>query len=87
MRSVPLFAVVMVLPLVAVAGGSGVLGSGTMDAPEGLPGWLIALIGGTGLSTAASMLSAFFPSTNKVMKVVDWVAFNWLRARNDPNEN
>ena len=86
MRGVLIVAVMVGLPLVALAQG-GMLGSGTMDAPEGLPGWLIALIGGTGLSTFCSMLSAFFPSTNKIMKYVDWIAFNWLRARNDPNEN
>ena len=86
MRVVLLFAVMMVLPLVAVA-QPGMLGTGTMEAPDGIPNWLLAVVGGTGLSTAASLLSAFVPSSNKFMKWVDWIAFNWLRARNDPKEN
>ena len=32
----------------------------------------------------AAGLSAAFPSTNKVMKVIDIFAINWGKARNDP---
>lgn len=34
---------------------------------------------------AASALTAVFPSTNKVMRMIDMLAFAWGKARNDPN--
>lgn len=33
---------------------------------------------------AASAISAFVPSVGKVMRVVDLLALNWGKARNDP---
>ncbi len=36
------------------------------------------------LVAACAGLAAFFPSTNKVMVIVDAFAFNWNKARNDP---
>lgn len=33
---------------------------------------------------AASALTAAFPSTNKVMRLIDVFAFAWGKARNDP---
>ena len=32
----------------------------------------------------ASAISAFVPSTNKVMAIIDALALNWGKARNDP---
>lgn len=32
----------------------------------------------------ASAVSTMVPSTNKVMKVIDAIALNWGKARNDP---
>jgi hypothetical protein len=32
----------------------------------------------------ASAISAVVPSTNKVMAVIDLIALNWNKARNDP---
>ena len=32
----------------------------------------------------ASAISAFVPSTNKVMQIIDLIALNWGKARNDP---
>lgn len=43
-----------------------------------------AIIGG--LIAVASALSAVFPSVGKVMKIVDMVALNIGKARNDPKE-
>lgn len=40
----------------------------------------------TGLVAACSAISAFVPSIGKAMKVVDFLALNWMKARNDPNE-
>lgn len=33
---------------------------------------------------AASALTAIFPSTNKIMLIIDKFAFAWGKARNDP---
>lgn len=41
--------------------------------------WLPRLVMG------CAALTAFFPSTNKVMKIIDLFAFSWGKARNDPN--
>ncbi len=38
----------------------------------------------TGLVTVASAVSALVPSVGKAMKVVDFFALNWMKARNDP---
>jgi hypothetical protein len=32
----------------------------------------------------ASAISAFVPSGNKIMQVIDLIALNWNKARNDP---
>lgn len=40
---------------------------------------LLGFVGG------ASVVSAFVSSDRPWMKLVDAVAFNWLRARNDPH--
>lgn len=37
-----------------------------------------------GLVAACSALSALVPSGGKWMKVVDFCAINWMKARNDP---
>jgi hypothetical protein len=36
------------------------------------------------LIAVASAVSAFVPSTNKVMQIIDLIAINWGKARNDP---
>lgn len=37
----------------------------------------------TAVVAACSAISAIAPSTNKLMKLIDLVAFNWGKARND----
>ena len=39
----------------------------------------------TGLVAVASAISAAVPSVGKVMKVIDFIALNWGKARNDPD--
>jgi len=46
-------------------------------------GWVISALGVVG---SASVVSAFVSSERWWMKLVDALAFNWLKARNDPAE-
>lgn len=40
----------------------------------------------TAAIAVCSALSAIFPSVGKVMKVIDFIALNWGKARNDPRD-
>jgi len=53
-----------------------------VDAADQLVGWLIR--GVPLLVMLCSAIASFVPSTNKLMKVVDAFAFNWHKARNNP---
>lgn len=71
--------VVLFLPLLALAQG---------DAPvPSEPAWvdvLLKILTVAGPIGIASLISAFVPSGSWVMKIIDVLAANWFKARNDP---
>ena len=83
---------ILLLPVLVWAQGvtvdSAALGQAAIPAANGvsgvLPMWAEILIGLLGSSVGASLLSANVRSRSGWMKVVDALAFNILKARNDP---
>jgi hypothetical protein len=72
--------VVVFLPVLAVAQDATPL-------VEPDPPWLGLLTVVLGAISGSSLLSALVKSNNIIMKVIDIIALNFLRARNDPAVN
>ena len=75
-------------PLEDLVNTTAAVGDVVVPAPEGdaagtveklLTTWLPRLV------MACGALAAFIPSTGKFMRIVDVFAFNWNKARSDPN--
>lgn len=72
-----LFVVLFLMPLAALAQ----LTVPEAPAPGDSPIWGYVVLA---IPAVASAVSAFVPSSGPIMRIVDFLAFNWLRARNDP---
>lgn len=70
----------LVFPAVGFAQDEGLVSTSVWTTIVGILIPLLAVAGGS------SVISAFVSSDRPWMKLVDALAFNWLRARNDPLE-